>query len=536
MSSNSTRRFKCHEPLMKSRLFFSKGLLFALLALSVLSLTSACATHSETRAGLVDDVRSGSYKSGMKRLYRIHEEASQKDMVMDLMDKGMLLHLLGRYEKSNRALDAAKRKLDELFGVSISDELAAIAWNEASRSFKGEEFERVMINLIMAFNYLHLGKLEDAGVEARQINHRLQVYVDNLERNKVKTAYKQDPFAQFLAGLIQEASDDLNDAFRSYEDALEGYGRLKSTMGVNAPNILKASVLRAARKLHYGEAIEKYEKRFQGFPDSEPEFWEGKARLVVISGLGEIAHKESKKWIIPDPQFDAIVIKYPEFRRGFFKLITAQVLVEGEAHRACKVHDLSTLAINELNSKNSQVKGRAIGKAIAKYAAKKVTKAVAQMSKNTAVKAASLIANLALNVQDVVEEADTRSWMTMPDHYRMAIIPVTPGTHTVKVVFSGGTSDSQSFDMAFTAGETRFLVTRGREGFLSNSPAKPVEPERESAVAPLSLLLTANEIHGPGGGATVFARNGQWPCLLMRKRHCHRPDRPKTVAPSFDGE
>ena len=32
-------------------------------------------------------------------------------------------------------------------------------------------------------------------------------------------------------------------------------------------------------------------------------------------------------------------------------------------------------------------------------------------------------------------------------------------------------------------------------------------------------------------GATVFARNGQWPCLLVRKTHCHRPERPKTVAP-----
>ncbi len=446
----------------------------ALMMLVLLWILGGCASHAEIRKGMVDNTRFGRYEKALKKLDTLKKDASSKDRLMFQMDRGILLHHLGRYEESNQVLEAAKRTLDKLFTKDISDELAAIAWNDANKAFKGEEFERVMVHLICAFNYMHLGDLEAAGVEARQINHKLQVYADLLERNEVKTSYKQDPFAQFLAGLVQESLGEENDAFRSYEDALEGYEALKNITDIEPPPVLTASLLRVARQLGYTEAVEKYEPEFGRYLESDPAFWEGKARLVVIANLGEVAHKKTEKWIVPDPQLDTIVVTYPKFVRGHFMAHTASVTVDNKPFPLGKVHDLSTLAIKMLDDKNAQVKGRAIAKTLLRYAAKKATKVAAMKSKNDTVKALAIIGNIALNVYDIAEQADTRSWMTLPDHIRMTIIPVEPGNRRVSVHFGTGVNrpiDEQTFEANFKAGQVHFLVTRAREAAPNADPA-----------------------------------------------------------------
>lgn len=442
----------------------------------LLTLLSGCATHSELRKGMVDEVRMGEYKVAYKTQQKLMAEDARKDLIMDLMDKAMLLHLQGKYQESNEVIEEIKLKFDDLFSRKWKSELAALAWNDSASDFQGEEFEGVMIHAISAFNYLHLNDLENAAVEARQINFRLQVYVDRLKKNKVNTSYTQDPFAQYLSGMIQEAMQEYNDAFRSYEDSLTGYEKIGRIMEVSAPDSLKAAVLRCARLLGHEQAIEKYEPLYGDMPESDPAFWEGKSKLVVIAGLGEVAHKVSKKWIVPDPEFDTIVVTYPAFERGRFKAGRAIVNVDEKQVQALPVHDLSTLAIKMLDDKNSQVKARAIARAILMYAAKKVTKTIAKNTKNNTVKALSFIANIALNVTDIVKEADTRSWMTLPDHYSLAEIPVEPGTKEVSVVIEGNMMrDVQKFTLPFYPDESRFLVVRAREPG-SPEPDKPAEP------------------------------------------------------------
>ena len=459
---------------------FSLVLLFALAALSL----GGCATHSDLRRGLVDNVRRGDYPRAMGQLKELHKNAPAKDLVMDLMDRGTIEHSLGRYEESNKDLDAAKQKLDELFGVKISDELEAIAWNEASKNFKGEEFERVMIHLLSAFNYLHLGSLEDAAVEARQINQRLQVYVDKLKASKISTHYEQDPFAQFLCGMIQEAYGDDNDAYRSFEDALNGYVKMQPFLGIPAPEALKAGLYRLAAKLNFEEAKEKY-AAFAALPGADPVAWAQDGHVVVLAGLGEIAHKKSEKWTVPDPQGDVVSVTYPVFRRGSF-LATHVTVSTGTANgEAVMATDLSTLAIKTLDDKNAQVKGKAIAKALARYAAKKVARAVADNTKNDYVQAGALIANLALNVVDLVETADTRSWMTLPDHYRVTVQNAKPGTAEIVARFLtdvGALIDEQHLSLPIKAGQTRFVVLRAREG--TGPKAAPALPK--DAVAPLA--------------------------------------------------
>ncbi len=458
----------------------------SILTLLVFFTLSACATHSEVRRKMVTDVRCGAYKNAERRLADLAGER-EKDVLMDVMDEAMILHLEGRYKSSNAKLERAKELIDGYFTVDISDELAAIAWNDTERAYQGEEFERVMVHMLSAFNYLQMGLLDEAAVEARQINHKLQVYADKLAANKVKTSYTQDPFAQYLAGMIQEASGEYNDALLSYRDAYKGYLQTGRDFGIAAPPALRSDLMRAAMRAGNDEAYLEFKQNFPNAPERPVNFVESHGRLVVISSVGRVAQKYSAKWIIPDPELDTFVIYYPKFGKGKSRISHVTVSVDGKEYRAQPAHNLTSLAKKTLDEKSSQVKGRAVVKAIAMYAAKKVTKKLAKHSKSQTTQTLSILANIALNVADLLMQADTRSWMSLPDKIGLASMYLKPGHHTVSVNFLGSgweMLDRQVISFDIKAGQTRFWVTRSREphpeGKRPDPSPKPIWNKRKS--------------------------------------------------------
>ncbi len=430
----------------------------------LLALTTGCASHSEIRAKMVDDVRRGQLDSAMARLKDIGS-GEGKDRIMDFMDMAMILHRQGDYQESNTYLDKAKRTLDKLYGTSVSDTLGAIFWNESAQDFVGEEFEKVFILTLGAMNYAAMGDMGAAAVEARQAQHKLTVYADILKRNKVKTSYKDDAFAWYLAGLCYEAIGEAQDALFAYRKSLQAYRKGQRAFGIPIPASLPQSILALARSLSYKEVEDEI---LQRFPKTKvPDILPDQATLVVFVGVGEVAHKVSRKWLIPDLQGDLIGVTYPEFRRGNFNGAGAVVTVNGQKRRTRVTQDLSTLAINTLNEKNDQIKGAAVARAMARYAAKKALRAAAEVSENSTVQVFSLLTNVALNVVDIVEVADTRSWMTLPDHYQMTRFHLPAGSHEVQLNFLsryGMVYDQQLVTLDLKAGETRFLVAYGHEG------------------------------------------------------------------------
>jgi len=296
------------------------------------------------------------------------------------------------------------------------------------------------------------------------MNQKLQVYADKLEKNKVKTIYKQDPFAQFLAGMIQEAMNENNDAFRSYEDALNGYEQIKKAMNIPTPDLLKAAVFRSALSLGYTEAIDKYKAKFGSLPGSNPADWAGKARVIVISSFGQVAHKESAKWTVVDPQGDVISMAYPVFKKGCSAISSVNAEVAGVKEPFEVADDVSMLAINVLDDKNAQIKGRAMAKAIIRYAAAKATKVAAKNTSGWA-SLGLAAANIAVNATSALDQADTRSWMTLPDEYWISVFPVEPGEKKIKLDYMGfgHVVNSHDFIIKAEAGKTYFIVDKSRE-------------------------------------------------------------------------
>ena len=126
-------------------------------------------------------------------------EYGGRNRLLYSMDRGMTLHLAGDYVQSNSLLEQASLEVDRLYTRTIRTETAAFLTNDNMLPYEGDPYEHVMINVIKALNYAALGQLTEAVVEARQIDHRLNVLCDS---TKEKDGYREDAFARYLSGVL----------------------------------------------------------------------------------------------------------------------------------------------------------------------------------------------------------------------------------------------------------------------------------------------------------------------------------------------
>ncbi|MBI4000735.1 MAG: hypothetical protein HY348_03015, partial [Nitrospira defluvii] len=129
-------------------------------------------------------------------------EYGSRNRLLYSMERGMTLHLAGDYVQSNSQLENAAQEVEQLYTRTIRTETAAFLTNDNMLPYEGDAYEHVMINVIKALNYAAMGQLMEAVVEARQIDHRLNVLSD---RVKETDGYREDAFARYLTGVLYEA-------------------------------------------------------------------------------------------------------------------------------------------------------------------------------------------------------------------------------------------------------------------------------------------------------------------------------------------
>ncbi len=104
--------------------------------------------------------------------------------------------------------------------------------NDTALPYEGDPYEQVLINVLKALNYAVLGQWQDALVEARRIDHRLNVLSD---RTTEKNAYRDDGFARYLSGILYESTNDVNNAFIAYRKAYETFDATRTWARTTVP-------------------------------------------------------------------------------------------------------------------------------------------------------------------------------------------------------------------------------------------------------------------------------------------------------------
>ena len=190
-------------------LYFDQSLM-NLLRLSIIVLFSlsavSCATWYKRTAAFQSAVSAGDFDQAEKLLNKDKKQAQGKNKILYYLNQGYVEFMLEHPEKSNEAFETAER-LTEDQQKNVLTEAAVLVSNPEIRPYKPEDFEVIMINFYKAMNYLRMNNMEDALVEVRKINIRLQQLNDKYPDHKNR--YQRDAFAHLLMGLIYDAASSV---------------------------------------------------------------------------------------------------------------------------------------------------------------------------------------------------------------------------------------------------------------------------------------------------------------------------------------
>ena len=380
--------------------------------LSLLCLTGCAGDYVARTRGVRAAYQSEDYPRALDALEAAAKAGVEKDRLLVLLDKGMVLHAAGKWAESNTVLEEAERLSEQLDAVSISEEAGALLSNERQRAYRGEDHEKLMISVLQALNYAELGEDESAMVEVRQVNDRLEKMV-----SEEKKPYEQLAIARYLGGVLREDQRDWDSAYIDYAKAYE----LQPGLGALAEPLLRLAK-QAGRDDAYAELTAKY-------PDvPHAPLAPGESQVVVVVEAGLAPEKERAS---RDGGGGGNLIEVPEYRdRGSAPQVRVSL---GEAsQRALTVTSIADVARVHLNERI----GRILAKQLAGVAVKAgLAAGVGALTKSDEV---GVLTFLLLNAANA---PDLRSWLSLPAEFQVARFRVQSGSHTVRVEAGGRTTE-----------------------------------------------------------------------------------------------
>lgn len=400
-------------------------MVMALSKTSSLALTSlcliaiGCAGHADRTLEARYALNSGDAERALSLLNEELEVSRAEDQPADLsgdqalilLDRAMVLQQLRRYRLSANDLNAADKAIDLLdLSRATADELGRWLFSDDSGSYSAPPYEKQLINTMNLVNYLRLGELSSARVEAR----RLSVIQRHLRDQAEAGAGLSGP-GSYLAGFAFEYSGRATEALRYYDEALQ-YGdyaslhepmrRLAERSSYRSPRIrqlmeLPVSELHAAEGellvvVSYGRAPAKVAKRVPI----------GLALTWAASHMDASQHAQANRLAA---QGLVTWINYPALGRARGATSVPRFTIDGTPAQLEPIIGVDLEAQATWESTEGAVMGAAITRLVTRLIAGEVARAAAGDS------AWGLL--LSLGTQATLSAADTpdtRSWALLP--------------------------------------------------------------------------------------------------------------------------
>ncbi len=392
----------------------------------------------------------------------------KRNAALYYMEEGILAHFALRYKESNKSLSRAEQIMDELYTRSISKQTASFLINDNTIPYRGEDFESAMVNLFMALNYVGLGLKDEALVEARKVDNKLNIINSRYSEDK-KNVYKEDAFIRFLMGALYEADGEDNDAFISYRKAEEIYRTdYRQNYGIAPPVLLIENLLSSAKAMDFQEELTEIQGQYSDVTFRAPAEKKEMAEIYLIHYNGLGPKKVEKRWVVPLPDGYLVKVAYPKFKKRYYEIVrgvtTLKNLTSGVSYEFSTIlmENIGSIAVKNLENRTGRIKAKAIARATTKYLA---TKAASKMAKKEGGSIAGLLVQVAGNVASAAtEQADIRHWRLLPAEIRVGKIAVPPGEYEGRISFanaSGAIITSREIE-PFTVemGEKKFITYR----------------------------------------------------------------------------
>ncbi|MBW1837102.1 MAG: hypothetical protein JRI99_09185 [Deltaproteobacteria bacterium] len=444
--------------------------MFTCLCILVLAWTGleGCAHKVDHYARLNQSIDEQDYEFALKLMDESKASYKDRNAVLFYMENGLVAHFAGRYQESNQSLLKAEARLDELYTRSISKQAASFIFNDNTIPYRGEDFEDTLVNLFMALNYAGLGLIEDALVEARQLDNELNL-INSRYADDQKNVYSEDAFIRLLMGVLYEAGDEINDAFISYRRAEEVYRTdYQHNYGVHPPQFLIENLLSAAQALDFDKEMLTIQQMYPSISHPDPDEKRNLAEIFIIHYNGLGPEKVERAWVVPVPEGYIVKVAYPQFEKKNYEIARGVVrlrhLDNGKTYHFSTqlVEDIGSIAIVNLDNHMARIKAKAIARAATKYFIIKVASEEAREQGGDLV---GVLVQLAGNITAALtERADVRYWRMLPDEIRIgrALVPAGKYDGEIDFVDSGGGVVITRNIKPFLAGsgEKKFIIQR----------------------------------------------------------------------------
>ncbi len=419
--------------------------LFCKLVLILLSGTflQSCASYASHATSMRDGLLQG--KPHLSLAIAEQKDPDQEEVISSL-DKGMLRRINDDFSGSNQIFEVAKQEIEQLYGISITENLAALTINETLRGYQGDRYEQLLLHAFMAMNYIQLGQLDGARVEMLQANVKMMEWGDEPE---------EDAFLRYLEGIIYESLNELDSALISYRKAYTVYKEKGGYQYPAAPPGIKKDLLRLLAKQGLWSEYKSYKKEFNmidGMVEHEPvKASKNMGELVVIlnNGLAPIRTEAALPIYSTEVQQN-LRVAFPVYRYPKRRLSTPRLFVNKKNYLMETVADVDALARYSLEQAMPGIMLRATARAVVKY-----------NSQHSAQQSSDLAGLLMTITNLVTERADTRSWTTLPQEIQLKRILLPAGEHNVQIKMqnaAGQIIDVMGEQVTIYPGQSSFLI------------------------------------------------------------------------------
>ena len=456
---------------------------------AILSLCGGCVTYFQRNQQFQEFFVTGNFPEAYITLEKNKWAATGKDRLLNFLQKGVVLQMMDRFEESNRFFEDAYLYVEDL-QRNFAAEAFSLLTNPQILPYRGEDFEEVQIHYYKALNYLRTNALEEALVECRRLNIKLNQINDKYDQRKNR--YRTDAFALNLMGIIYDVSGDYNNAFIAYRNAYEAYsGDYKDFFRIEAPLQLKTDLLRSAYLSGFSEELELYEREL-GMKYRHKTSDGGELVFFWNNGLGPVKDEWSINFFLVRGKGGAVFFVNEELG------LTFPFVISGGSKDSTGLGDLHVVRVafpRYLERKpyyrgadltvGGRKKGLELGQNINAIAFKSLEDRMLRELSTSLLRLASKQAseqmvrkqnkNLGalLSIANALsEKADTRNWQTLPYGIYYARVQMPAGRNEVEF-----TAYSQHNGLAHTQ-RLLFEIPRGRTVFylhhtLDSLPLSP---------------------------------------------------------------
>jgi hypothetical protein len=453
-----------------------------------LLLLGYCATSYQDKMKSVETaLYSGKFDAAVPEMRTLVTDSGDKDKLLFLMEAGVVLHTKRDYEASNKAFMQAEVIADTI-KTSVTKEALSFLLSDNQSNFTGESFERVMIKLYIAINYLCLNKYEDAKRYFKKVDF------EQKEMKVTDAKYKQNILARYLDSIASESLEKYNDARVGYKNALELDPGNKDLLGDRY--VLASKEKDRGDLAKYAEGknyVSAYDKSLQRIP-----YTTTLGEIIIVNQAGKAAVKESRGKLIDDPaiagplqaaieaslqsnskegltatgviaMLGSAENPIPIYKeRETHLAVEVDILVNGISVGKTKImNDYSATAMSNFNdnyksivTKNiASIATKVIAAGIAAYAVEKSVEKQTDSAIYGAI-AGFITGFISGGVVAASLSPDLRCWRTSPSNFQAKRIFIEPGEYDLSFKSNSGSTAPDPVKLNIESGKATFVTFR----------------------------------------------------------------------------